>query len=63
MFHRSVELKITIDYNEQYRRQDCSCSYRSLQVLFTLYKCVIGFIIFMAFYWFFVILECVIPSE
>ena len=61
MFHRSIELKITSDYNEQYRRQDCS--YRSLQDLFTLYKYVIGFITFMSFYRIFVILECVIPSE
>ena len=30
MFHRSAELKIAIDCKVQYRRQDCSRSYRSL---------------------------------
>ena len=54
---------MTIDYNVQYRRQDCSRSYRSLQDLFTLYKYVIGFITFLSFYRIFVILERVIPSE
>ena len=67
MFHRSIELKITIDYNVQYRRQDCSCSYNSVQDLFTLYKYVIGFIninvFFFFFYQIFVIFECVIASE